>query len=252
MAKPTNTYDWSTGPGTTEEPPSDMKVAGFSQGQRPPPKWHNWLWNGASKWHAYLSNLHNEPDFLSKNYSWAGQTRVASEVLYCNAITGDAEMRERTVYIPLSAFVPGYDISNNRASWRFYHLDNGTQIYWDMVSENKALIALMPLPHQSVITSVRAGVSANGVLGSGGTLEMTVGLAGDMEGFTGSEHLTSMNWGTPVTVNGYNGVMTAYPPTHEIDGARHSLAVRFVGLDGGQCRTYWGKTVFADPGPRNF
>lgn len=261
MAKPTSIPTWATDPGATADPGATRTATGFITGKKAPAKWFNWLFNRTGAWFSYLDNLHNEPEFLNKNYSWTGVQKLAmgyianhwgvsGEVLYANPTTGAVELRERTVKVPLSCFVPSWDVSNNRSSWRFYLTDDGVQTYWDMVSSDKALVGIMPLPHQSVVASVRCGVHAAGIIGVGGTLEMTVGLASDMEGF--ADHESSMIWGTPVTVTAYTGVMTAYPPSHEIDGARHSLAVRFVAPDGGQCRVYWGKTVFADPGPRNF
>lgn len=121
MAKPTDTYDWATGPGATEEPPSDMKVAGYTQGQRPPPKWHNWKWNGASKWFKYLRDLHLESEFLNKDYTWIGYQKlsaghvgnswgVSGEVLYADPETGVPTPKMRTTLHALkgSTFVwPG-------------------------------------------------------------------------------------------------------------------------------------------------
>lgn len=206
---------------------------------------------------ANLANFTNTPhDWTAPQKFTAGYIAnhwgVSGEVLYCNPTTGAVESRARTVMLPLTSFNSSHDVGPDKPAWRFFLSDDGTQVYWDTATANKALVCLYHLPHQAVITSVRAGVHAGGIIAPN-SLQMTVGLVTDREGDAGSEHLSSTNWGAPVTVTDFDGVVTAFPPANAIDGARHSLAIRFAATTtGGQFRVYWAKAVFNDPGPRNF
>lgn len=175
---------------------------------------------------------------------------TSNELVYANTL-GVPERRPHTIMLPLSAFMSSHDVATDKPAWRSFLSDTGTQVYWDTSIANKALLCLYHLPHDSVITSVRAGVHAGGVIAPN-TLQMTVGVVSDREGMS-SEQESSVTWGAPVSVTDFDGVVTAYPPANTIDGARNSLAVRFTATTtGGQFRVYWAKAVFSDPGPRNF
>lgn len=205
----------------------------------------------------------NMSGFTSMEHTWTAAQKftagyianhwgVSGEVLYCNPGTGATESRARTIMLPLSSFMSSHDVGSDKLAWRSFLSDDGSQVYWDTSVASKSLLCLYHVPHQAVITSVRAGVHAGGIIPPN-TLQMTVGLVSDREGDVGFEQLSATTWGAPVTVTDYDGVVTAYPPANVIDGARHSLAVRFTATTtGGQFRVYWAKAVFNDPGPRNF
>lgn len=55
MAKPTDLGEWATSPGQTLEPAAEQKTIGFNEGDRPPARWINWLWNTAYQWQKYLN-----------------------------------------------------------------------------------------------------------------------------------------------------------------------------------------------------
>lgn len=73
MAKPSDIYAWATNPGATADPGSTRKATGFVAGKKAPSKWFNWLHDGAARWHAYLRDLHVEPEFLGEDYTWEGE-----------------------------------------------------------------------------------------------------------------------------------------------------------------------------------
>jgi hypothetical protein len=70
MSKPSDTYAFSTNALSTSDPGSTRRATGFVAGKKLPAKWLNFLLSGAGKWFAYVDNLHNETDFLSKAYAW--------------------------------------------------------------------------------------------------------------------------------------------------------------------------------------
>jgi hypothetical protein len=122
MSKPDDTFQWATAPGATLEPASDEQAAGFATGQRPPARWHNWLFNGAHQWFGYLSNLHGEAEFLNKAYSWTGMHRFSSgyvannwgvqgEVLYVDE-TGGLVPKTRTMLLDVRLGHGGWEQPN--------------------------------------------------------------------------------------------------------------------------------------------
>jgi hypothetical protein len=47
----------------------------------------NWLFNGSFQWHAYVDNLHNEPEFLNKPYTWIGSHQFNGTLVALNTTT---------------------------------------------------------------------------------------------------------------------------------------------------------------------
>jgi hypothetical protein len=80
MPKPTDLGEWATAPGQTLEPSGPQKAAGFNEGDKPPAKWINYLWNVGYRWRQYLNNLHGEEQFLNKEYTWTGPHGFADSV----------------------------------------------------------------------------------------------------------------------------------------------------------------------------
>lgn len=80
MAKPTDLFRWATGANAITAPGEAKKTSGYVFAERPPPKVFNYLFNGAYQWHAYLNNLHNEPDFLGQAFVWTGQHRFLAPI----------------------------------------------------------------------------------------------------------------------------------------------------------------------------
>lgn len=87
MSKPDNLYEWATDPDATFEPSSDLKAAGHVTGERPPPRVHNWLWNGAHRWIKYLDKLHEEAQFLNKAYHFTNTFEVDGETTLNDAVS---------------------------------------------------------------------------------------------------------------------------------------------------------------------
>ena len=56
MSKPSTLPTWATTGGTTIEPSSGQKAAGFAVSTRPPARWMNWILNWLCQWATYLSN----------------------------------------------------------------------------------------------------------------------------------------------------------------------------------------------------
>lgn len=118
MAKPTDIPTWATDAGATSDPGPTRRATGFIAGKKLPAKWLNWLLNRQAGWFTYLRDLHTEPEFLNKIYTWTerhafrgisvglfGLTVVGgadNEIVYGDA-NGTVKPRERTTYIPLSA-----------------------------------------------------------------------------------------------------------------------------------------------------
>jgi hypothetical protein len=135
MAKPTTVITWATDAGATSDPGPTRRASGFIAGKKLPAKWLNWLFSQNAQWLTYLRDLHTEPEFLSKAYSWSGMHRFVSayitnnfgvngEMLYVNDAGGIAP-RERTVQVSLAsglacAATPGAHLAstgNNYWSW---------------------------------------------------------------------------------------------------------------------------------------
>lgn len=85
-SKPSDLYEFATAPGATLAPSADDKASGFANGQQPPARWHNWLFNGAHRWFVYLSRLHEEVQFLNKPYAWTGDHTFAEDVTVAGTI----------------------------------------------------------------------------------------------------------------------------------------------------------------------
>lgn len=118
MAKPTSIPTWATDPGARIDPGPVRTASGFVPGKKLPAKWLNWILAQGGDWYKYLRDLHIEPEFLNKNYSWTGMQRfvqgyvagnwgVRDEVIYVDD-AGVAVAKTRTVRIPITSFVPDF------------------------------------------------------------------------------------------------------------------------------------------------
>lgn len=251
MAKPTDTYDWATSVGTTEEPPTDMKAAGFVQGQRPPAKWHNWLWNGASKWHAYTQNLHNEPEFLNRAYAWTGVHLFAAavqlfgaqnELEYADA-GGASAPRLRTVMLEpcgLNGWDPrvqGYGGAQSQPS-------SENPVGWGKIA--------LPVPSGGRIVRVRVGYERKAV---GDDADLYVRKTTDTKtvpftAFSSTKLIERTTSGTG------QQVVDLGPIDDAIDTSTSTYALE-ISPSGDRTQplpdiVHWIELQFLDPGPRNF
>ena len=248
MAKPTTTYPWATGASATLEPDAGSKVSGFVANDKPPARWHNWLFNGAYRWQQYLSNLHNESEFLNKAYVWAGAHGFSStlrmrgssnEIEYADA-AGTPTPRARTLMIPMTAFI-------GSSQWTFNPISTSGAVAWSCTATGTPyLSASVFLPSGALVTKVRysVAVTANfsawwGVLSSfpGGT------EAADNNSYLLSEYKT-------VNVAGTYDCMPAAGNVPILSGGS-----QFYFAMSGATAVHafrWAQIHFTDPGPRNF
>lgn len=154
MAKPSDTYDWAGNVGATVDPGSIRKGSGFVAGKKAPAKWFNWLHRGASLWHAYLDNLHNEAEFLGQDYAWQGHHVFYEEVDFNNQ----------------RPYAKWLDLEKGRArgtdSTIFYdpNGDGGDMPRWTWTggSTDVSFVAFpLDLPSGAVVTSVKAAINAS-------------------------------------------------------------------------------------------
>ena len=249
MAKPTELGEWATNPGQTLEPSAPQKAAGFIEGDKPPARWINWLWNVAHQWHAYTSNLHGEAEFLNKAYAWTGLHRFAQgfianswgvqgEVLYCDA-DGTVTPKERTIRIPNAAFIPTVEPGASAPGWQF-----SNSYYWTSnapVAFPAPLVAEVLLPAGVVLKGVRAEVFGADITGYVGRVMVTEGAG------SSSLVFTSVGSGSPDGSNMIN-IPVPSPPTLT---SEQVVQVRFE-TSSASLRLYWCKLIVDDPGPRNF
>lgn len=259
MTKPSETYEFATqtNPPAVSDPAS-RRASGFVAGQRLPAKWLNFLLNGAGKWHAYLANLHSEPEFLNKEYTWTawhrfhggftmknglGLAGAANEVFYTDD-NGALTPRARTVAVPLTMFTTTYDNDALRPAWVYGTSVGNAPPYrhgWYSKLGELDLAGTVHVPHGATITSVEADVGVQ-VLGVGGTCAMRV------EATAGGVHTTFA-----AAFRSDDGLLrtAAEWPGASVDGATQVLLIRF--------HTYRAvsavhavRLTFLDPGPRNY
>ena len=68
MAKPTESYNWTTDPSQRDDMGQGKRDTGFAVGEKPPSRWHNWLWWISGKWNTWLSGIN--VDQATEESSW--------------------------------------------------------------------------------------------------------------------------------------------------------------------------------------
>lgn len=130
MARPASLPTWATDGGTTTEPTSGQKAAGWSAGYRPPAKWFNWWQNLTYQWCAYLNNLHNDADFLGEDYSWTGAHDFTDITIPSNGdgISIGGVNFEKELILPATAF-QFVCTTGATPDWSLYSGGTGS-LYW--------------------------------------------------------------------------------------------------------------------------
>lgn len=226
MAKPTNLYKWSTADGTTLEPDEAQKAAGFANGEKPPARWHNWLFNGFYRWILYLANLHNEVEFLNKVYHWS-EGHIFHSGLHMGETQemGYEDIRSRTVMVPP---VGQGDLAV---------LDQPYRIY-------------LPVPGGATLTRVRMLVQQSAASSQGVTLQVVrqdvrksspLGVSNETPIGAASQHSSAA---------GYEVLDSG--PFRESVWNSDAYYVARLSAEGVGRAPIWVEITFEDPGPRNF
>jgi hypothetical protein len=253
MAKPTSTYPFATAPDATLEPDDGAKLGGFNANDKPPARWHNWLFNGAHKWHEYLKNLHAESEFLDKDYSWTGMARFAKgyiannwgvldEVLYVDD-NGALTPKARPVRLPLTAFRSDNPNTPTAPGWQY---GGGSQGEWWISGVNATvspLVCEFRLPAGVVLKSLRAEVGTttpNTVTAIAGISRVTEGAGSDSVAITSSSTNNDADGMIQLPV-GWGVTMTS----DDVVYVRFTSVTPYIPL-------YWAKLLVDDIGPRNF
>jgi hypothetical protein len=265
MAKPSTTYEFATDSGATTDPGPTRRATGFVAGQRLPAKWLNWALNGFGKWTSYLSNLHDEPEFLSKAYTWTGWHRFhgaftmkagiglsgvppANEIFYTDDNAGLAP-RLRTVMVPLTQFVPArvsFDPVADIDGWSYYEDDttpDGMGTGWTTGKAIKRLLGHVRLPHGSTLTRVRCWVQTGGM-----ALNVSRVRIDPATGVITRAYLSE-------TTTSANGLLESVAISGADAAADSAIDVFRIVLQSTTDTVHRVRAVelqFLDPGPRNF
>jgi hypothetical protein len=248
MTKPSDDYSFATDGGATSDPGPTRRATGFVAGKKVPAKWINWALNGASKWSAYLGNLHAEPDFLNKSYTWTAAHAFAAGIAGALSITGSVQAQSylydapklRTIMVPLTSF-------NLFNAWSvFDDADNGSPyfgVYMIASLADQRTYAHVRLPHAAQLREVRAQVAGGGV-------EMSISrLRWDKVATVPARDLVGQAAGA-----GSATVLSVAPPLLSapiIDGATDLVSIAFRSTAPGLSRVYWVELQYLDYGPHN-
>lgn len=162
MAKPTELGEWATNPGQTIEPDSDQKAMGFNEGDKPPARWINWLWNIAHQWNKYTNNLHAEPEFLNKDYPWEGKHSFSQAIQGDLKLTGEVlydETKVRHMILPLTRFQPQtMNLGTPYVSeWHLTDYEVGPSL-WSTSRDNDVLVGHFRLPSGTIPVALNSWV----------------------------------------------------------------------------------------------
>jgi hypothetical protein len=256
MAKPSNLIRWATGVGTTLEPTEDEKTAGFVALQKPPARWHNWLWNGAYQWFSYLNNLHNETQFLNKTYPWTGAHAFSGSVgIFSTAVIGGTTNeleyadsagvvtpRSRTVNIPL---ITGMPYSTTAAELQM----TGSGAMWSVDGSGGTILLPLKLPHGAIVTDI-LGVWRND---GGGATTYGLALIRSTPDFASGTVPTLSTLGSGASGSIASGGTWIGPgaitPTAAVNNALYEYALQATaGAEGDLAGV---RVTYLDPGPRN-
>lgn len=258
MAQPSTTYPFATADGSTIEPSDSAKLSGFAANDKPPARWHNWLFNGAHQWFEYVKNLPTESDFVDKAFNWTGAHRflgglrsdtdiaMIGEALYVDG-TAPGGRKPRQTQIPATSFVEEFSSGN----WYFMHMPTPPENrgwYKHVQGNAGAIIGEFMIPNDSRLAQVELAVMPGGV-----TLTMECGFIGN--GIIGEFPGSVVYAGTPVTyaVDNVRTILPVYPPNMDYFSSRFYRAyVRIHASAGGVANVFWAKAFWDDPGPRNF
>lgn len=151
MAKPTDTLPWATDPGATSDPGPTRKATGFLAGKRLPAKWLNYLLNKQGAWFQYLANLHDESEFLNKNYTWTGQTTFAGTTRLASGVE---------ISYPAPVARARQLIMPPTGNWTAMGFAFGiTPAAIKTLTASAQTTLRVELPHGSIITGLRARMS---------------------------------------------------------------------------------------------
>jgi len=262
MAKPTSLFKWATAPGSTLEPAEELQDGGFANGERPPARWHNWLFNGAHQWFKYLANLHGEPEFLDKKYEWTGAHGFGNSVgAFANVVFGPGSEplygdaagvitpRLRTIRLPLTAFHAEQELEGGVAGWRV-SLGQGdpSKSGWIKdVNHDTGLYGEVVLPTGASVVSVVARVHGVPWFGADSSIQISTGRVDIEDDFlhyrTVEKNSGPLNGTTLIEVD----AATDLPWLGWFDGSRQTLLVRFTGL--GAVGLNWVQVTLLAPGP---
>ena len=257
MPKPTDIPTWATDAGATQDPGAARQASGFRAGKRLPAKWLNWALSRHGSWFQYLRDLHLEPEFLNKNYPWAGSHRFSADVglvgepVYVNA-AGGTQGKERTVHLPLTHLAPA---DGDRTAWNLWHSaygDYGKRGWIKTLDKTNSglLLGEFTVPSGAQITKVSACVSC---FPAATTVTMkcgyvgTVLFGGDVPPLLGGESSPTTHTGTTS-----QAIISVTPPAVVFYGYWMSPFVTFRISDTGGAYIHWVKVTFLDPGPRNY
>lgn len=286
MAKPTSIMTWATDDGATADPGDTRRETGFIAGRKLPAKWLNWILNQNGAWLTYLRDLHAEPEFLNKDYDWAGSHKFgttgstgvysdlrlvgySNEIAYADGNTGIAGLRERTVRIPLTAFVPSHTSgvfdADAAPGWKWYQsYSDSTGSYgpgWAATAQGDVpLVCEFPLPTESKLISARAHVQLGEFMGSIPSVTMEVGIARAGLLYPGGHtpYVVSVSRNSTGLLEAgnpdgrYASVFDANDTIDEISGSSHTGYLAFRRTVAGIALVNWVTVTFLDPGPRNF
>jgi hypothetical protein len=255
MPKPTSIPTWATDAGARVDPGPARQASGFLPGKKLPAKWLNWALAQGGEWFQYLRDLHLEPEFLSKNYSWSGVHRfaagyianhwgVSGEVLYADAF-GNVAPKARVAYLPLR--IDGH-APPLATSVRISHSIGVVQFY----TAQGTGFHEVDLPSGCVVTRVEAGVVQTS---SGADSFAKLGV----RTVTPSGSTNVLDPETVASAGATQGVpeTLAVDGSWTLDNALRRLQLRIEapngpGLSGIFLTVYWLKVTYTDPGPRNF
>lgn len=118
MAKPSSTFEWATntnyvtgpdaGTPTKVEPSAGEVDDGFVRNTAAVAQHMNWALGQVQGWTDYLSDLHNETEFLNKTYTWTGVQALGGSVE-----TTYSAARSRVININPQACFGVWDTSGN-------------------------------------------------------------------------------------------------------------------------------------------
>lgn len=291
MAKPSSITTWATDAGATADPGATRKATGFLAGKKLPARWLNWILNQNGAWFTYLRDLHIEPEFLNKNYSWTGahgfsngtvgffQSPViggtSNDFLYGSAL-GVVEKRQRETVLPLSAF---WSETGNAlvgtGEWWVRSNTPATVIgaggsapsfaaTWGTYASHRRLITEFTLPDGAVMNGFRIGIQT---AATGGSIRVEYGRVLRGPGFAVAANQASeaySNWGVtlPVADNILDHTLSALEQQDycTADNARGPMTLRIFidsgnpvnGSGGFSLFVNWVQIRWLDPGPRNY
>lgn len=253
MPKPTTIPTWATDAGARVDPGPARNATGFIPGKKLPAKWLNWVLAQGGDWFQYLRDLHLEPEFLNKDYSWTGVQKLAQgfianswgvqgETRYVSA-TGVLTPKARTIRVPISAFQAG--AGGSLAGWVFM---SNVIPRWvssaDSTDDTPLVLEYRP-PAGTVLKGLRAGVSPE----AGGVVNATLGVSYVTEASPPESAIVIASQSTSGgQVAGVLSLTLSVPKTL---ASEEAVYVAFKTT--GSFRTvYWVKLLVDDVGPQNF